>query len=564
MNLQLFQRPAQGTAALLDLSPVVADWSETTRAVGGYLTASFSLSDARAAGAARGRQPTWTPAQITDFYDSYLGCLIRRVTAGLTCWEGLVYEMRLTVNGVEYTRTLGADWWHNRVKLIFTDETTGAPALSWIENVAAQAQFGRMEFVITSGKMTSSAALALQTRHLLEYAWPRSRMSNDSLVVTPASGGPAAGVQLEVLCAGFWATLNWRYQETPLDGSAHDLVTTLANASEFVTAGRVEANALPVLLDITDTAPQRLGDLLESVIAQADAAGNRWQGGVYAGRCLRYEPIPSVPRYVWNNTLQTVGGGLVIPELVEPGALIRIATGLSAQGPRGGAPTIWSDPQLAYIEAIEYSQAGGLTLALADPQEMLLGTAGGVGALRSLYPLWIGHAEGPRVGMLEYADDVGDRKLTFEAVGPDNVPFVSFGAIDNADADSGWANIGYETFPRIHLETVPGYARKLPLVDAALINGAVAVTITVRSVAATTTELASDAVIICDRGTAMTVNLLAATGSGRVRYIKSIGLGVVTVDAADAETIDGQTTQALHQWDDLAIVDYAAGVWAIL
>jgi len=87
---------------------------------------------------------------------------------------------------------------------------------------------------------------------------------------------------------------------------------------------------------------------------------------------------------------------------------------------------------------------------------------------------------------------------------------------------------------------------------------------TVRVVTDTTTELASDGMIVCNKATAMTVNLLAATGSGRKITVKSIGAGAVTVDGADAETIDGATTQVLGQWDAAQLVDYESGKWVIV
>jgi hypothetical protein len=85
----------------------------------------------------------------------------------------------------------------------------------------------------------------------------------------------------------------------------------------------------------------------------------------------------------------------------------------------------------------------------------------------------------------------------------------------------------------------------------------------VRVVTATTTELATDLTIICNKAWEMTVNLLAATGSGRILRIKNINTGVVTVDPAGVETIDGETTQTVEQYDCLEIVDHAIGAWVI-
>jgi hypothetical protein len=87
---------------------------------------------------------------------------------------------------------------------------------------------------------------------------------------------------------------------------------------------------------------------------------------------------------------------------------------------------------------------------------------------------------------------------------------------------------------------------------------------TPRVVTDTTTETSTEMLLICNKGTAMTVNLLAATGTRRIIVIKNIGAGTVTVDAADAETIDGETTQDLEQWESLTLIDYALGTWVIV
>ena len=90
------------------------------------------------------------------------------------------------------------------------------------------------------------------------------------------------------------------------------------------------------------------------------------------------------------------------------------------------------------------------------------------------------------------------------------------------------------------------------------------VTHPVRVETATYAVAAGDEIIIANKATAMSVTLPAATGTGRLLTVKSIGAGAVTVDPNDSETIDGSTTQVLGQWDGITIVDYAAGVWVII
>ena len=74
----------------------------------------------------------------------------------------------------------------------------------------------------------------------------------------------------------------------------------------------------------------------------------------------------------------------------------------------------------------------------------------------------------------------------------------------------------------------------------------------------------ADETVICNKGSAMTITLPAATGSGITYSIKNIGAGDVTVDGNSSDTIDGDTTQTLYQWDGIRIADYAANKWVVI
>ena len=74
----------------------------------------------------------------------------------------------------------------------------------------------------------------------------------------------------------------------------------------------------------------------------------------------------------------------------------------------------------------------------------------------------------------------------------------------------------------------------------------------------------NDSVIVCNKATAMTVTLSAATGRGKWYAIASIGAGIVTVDGAGSDTISGTANIALNQYDTAQIVDYASGKWIVI
>lgn len=86
----------------------------------------------------------------------------------------------------------------------------------------------------------------------------------------------------------------------------------------------------------------------------------------------------------------------------------------------------------------------------------------------------------------------------------------------------------------------------------------------VRIVTDTTTELTTDYTIVCNKVTALTVNLLAATGSGRIRNISNINTGSATVTPSCTDTIDGETSQSVSQWENMVIQDYLTGKWKII
>lgn len=74
----------------------------------------------------------------------------------------------------------------------------------------------------------------------------------------------------------------------------------------------------------------------------------------------------------------------------------------------------------------------------------------------------------------------------------------------------------------------------------------------------------TDELIICNKVTAMTVNLPAATGSGHKLAVANINAGQVTVDGNLSETINGETTQLIDQWACMDIIDYVSGKWVIV
>lgn len=75
--------------------------------------------------------------------------------------------------------------------------------------------------------------------------------------------------------------------------------------------------------------------------------------------------------------------------------------------------------------------------------------------------------------------------------------------------------------------------------------------------------LVTDETVICNKSTNFTVTLPTAV-VGQKFTIKNIGAGVVTVDGASTDTIDGSLTQSLIQWETFGLQCYAANSWAVI
>lgn len=72
-----------------------------------------------------------------------------------------------------------------------------------------------------------------------------------------------------------------------------------------------------------------------------------------------------------------------------------------------------------------------------------------------------------------------------------------------------------------------------------------------------------DHVVVCTSGT-FTLTLPSASGiTGQDFLIQNSGSGVITVDGAGSETVNGELTQSLYEWESIRIVSTGSG-WVIV
>ena len=390
-SLVLYDRPAEGTNARYNLNGIFSNWRRTKRAIGGYHTGSFEVVGLGM-------------PQLTDFYNTWIGMKIVENTFGITSYEGIVWQLDLVKNGVNYRRTLNPNYWHNFVTVYYTDGDGDQQIIATSSNNDSIAIFGRMAYIYTVGGASAAGATALQARALVDYAWPKSRTVGSVSVGEPSP--LSSGDGLYVTTVGFSTTLNWRYKSSYTFSAANAMISTLVGTSEFVTAGRVETNALSVIVD-GSMIPIRAGDAIEDVISQGDASGNVWKGGVYAGQKFIYEATPTTIDYILRDgALYDKAGVKVDPALINPGFYIRDTNAPMGMQPPGTS-NIFDDPQVSYCDEVEFLWPD--TLRLKFPGESMT-----VVALDA--PYWSGRHKD------EHPPEDDDGTWSFRHPDPENPP----------------------------------------------------------------------------------------------------------------------------------------------
>ncbi len=182
------------------------------------------------------------------------------------------------------------------------------------EDTNSQKEFGRLEQVLLRGALTTAAANAAAETYLRAHAWPRSLPA----IEMGAEADPNE-TRLLVSLAGYGATLNWRHAVIAGTDTCSNRITDLVAGAEFVTAGRIEPNA--VTFQIEQTAPMKVLDLLQQIADVGDSGtAQRWSIGVFENRKLNYTKVAEQVNYRYRGgKLYTPGNMLVEPWNLRPG-----------------------------------------------------------------------------------------------------------------------------------------------------------------------------------------------------------------------------------------------------
>jgi len=341
-NLLLYDRLAISTTNFRqNITRLAQDWHHSVKTMGGYWLGDFSIG-----------QDQLTRSEIVDLYNQAIGWRVVEHSYGLVTWEGRISQLKLSIDGAEYTRSLDPEHWHNRVAVRYPPTIT-----AWSENTDSSDLYGECCYVDSvGGAYNDTAAVARRDRRLAEHAYPRSRATGGL-----ASSKEAQGVRLDVLCAGYVFTINQRYRLT--DTAAANVSTqvgTLVGESEFVTAGTIDTNVLKAPIS-TEGIPTRLWDLIEELLGMGDDSGDMYIGGVYAGRKFNANLAETAVTHYWrNNVLYDAAGNPELPTHIKPDTVVELVNAPRSQALPGGSTK--DKPTRVYIEQAEFIAPDGYRL----------------------------------------------------------------------------------------------------------------------------------------------------------------------------------------------------------
>lgn len=293
---------------VMDLTGWAEGWRRSTRSRGGYWQGDFTLAG--------------DVDELAAFFYEFLGYHVAETSGGSPTWEGMVYEMELTVGGASRRRSL--DTMANSITTLYSyDDGTGKQVKSTSSSADTNsiARYGqREELRIVSGQPTAAAESARDS-YLKEFAFPWAR----PVGVSSRGREPS----LRVTVCGYVFTINWQFISRPETPAAEDDLSTwvseiIVNSCPFLTAGSITPNAIQVV-KMNEMEYLRSWDTIDKLvdlgIGSPPVPARAW---VYGGRKFNYGIVDNAVQYYWRGgELRSSAGSStsVNPWAVRPGVV---------------------------------------------------------------------------------------------------------------------------------------------------------------------------------------------------------------------------------------------------
>jgi hypothetical protein len=275
---------------------------------------------------------------------TWLGRLRATIVAsdadGMTCWEGYVSQVDVSVGG--RARSIGLDAMANRVRVRYPLRGLNSPQVTAsASNSTSVAAFGTKDAVVSVGATDSTAAIAARDAYLAAYAMPRAQ---PSISLAAGRGEDAGGATVTITGAGWYTTLGW-VLTARTDTSAEstttqvgDLISSSGVGIGVTNPGLVSTSTAKIASSgVSDTraiaADTSYQAKIEALLSKGRSAGAlSW--GVYENRVLAVVAwsVSATYQISQGSALVRSGMRVIPPWQVRPAAVVQDSdvTGLVA------------------------------------------------------------------------------------------------------------------------------------------------------------------------------------------------------------------------------------------
>lgn len=295
------QPPHVSTAIVDRFTELATRYRHSTRWQGGFWEASWSFIPTEENGL--------TTAYLRDWFENRLMFRHEERSGGIVSWQGIIWAMVLTVDGIREERSVGDVY--NAIKCAYTDTTGEAQETSFYTNQNSINRYGRRELILTLDNVNTAQAEAAAQSALVETAeaWPHVIGIN-----------PSWPDSLDVQAVGDIFTANNKYVTAAVGSSYNGRISNIISADcEFLTAGGIGVNAsVPEGLTINS----RAWDVMLELAEHGDGT-SPWRLWCDTGSRVWYQAADNTVLYEYHgrNKGLTDTEGNKNPWLVKPGVI---------------------------------------------------------------------------------------------------------------------------------------------------------------------------------------------------------------------------------------------------
>jgi len=337
------------------LNDNINTYTHTIDNFGGYVSASFSLSDSQ--------------ENVEDWLSDGLGRHIEVYDEGQNkIWEGFVNQVDISLGSLSVKRGPLLDI-TNRVKVIFpiivglgfTPPIIGtATSTGIVDDTVSQGKYGIIYRVLDAGNSTVVNANELANSYLANFKEPETSHS-----VNIGGGGDAPTAKVD--CIGYYNFLKYPYSvatigEQNLSTKIQDIITAEPNSIISTDFTKITANTLQVTTQEVDDNEGL--SLIKGLLSLGDTSDNRYLFGVFNDKVAKYNVVPTTLEYQQRlsdpeGKIETLTGERINPWNVMPGRWLLLNDFLIGKT----IPTdLRLDQRAIFIERVTFTAPWGLTI----------------------------------------------------------------------------------------------------------------------------------------------------------------------------------------------------------